>query len=1217
MRSMKHSIKREQSHARMSFAECEDVRATLKHMKLSFSLILTLAFWLVAAQTATAQEAAVYDLVTEVPTVDGGQATNMQSSYDYGSLVDGNTSTIYGISNANPWVEFHYSRAFVPKKYILWTGDYYSFAYNPATWTIKAKLNKTDAWTTIATAENSGSNQLPTGNTQSKEFSIESNTNAYKYYRFEATMGSSGFQLGELQFKQASESITVSWRMEGGLSQAKGLSETNNTNCVINGNTAELMTDSHTKTMRYTWNSGTGLLWTNSISEQYASFGYASFYSPLSNGCVVTFPNIKGKVTGLKMTNLVFQHDPGDPKIIKMYVGTKNGNNTSLMQINGNDYLESNSDGIPFTANFTSVGIDVDENNPLTIWFEGDQDIGNTVFSFSGSYHPTYGRKNSILTLSYVPTVEPDAGHRFESSDISVNDNVLTATCTSSDANHNALYGGANHKYTLILNAEDGVFSYYSPSTAFSATLTPSLSDFNTDTQLNAICTFNYHNNDTGADNTAAPHSAGRYTVTATIRINGTDYVMTKDFQVVEGKMIDNQYQQFDVNPKGGVEGETITVTFTPKMGESVAALIVTGDNTNLSLDNGITDNHDNTYTFAMPNENVTLSGTFTFPMNADNFAQDGNTYTIKNADGWNYFCQRMQYDANLDGFSGKTVELADNISVTTMAGTVRPFKGTFDGKGNTLNFNHTADAIYTAPFQNTNGATIKNLHVAGLILAGNNKYCGGLVGSAEGNLTIRDCRVSTQISTIVSDNAGIGGVVGYVHYTNYLENCNIVGTVYDGLIYNPNSAGQTYGCGGFVGTMSQYAYVDLTDCLFIHGQYDNNGGKCELNWGDYNIENSTFFHRSNNQGAGTLTNCYYVDTHGRKQGAPAVESATAPTNFAHLGTPTDHCFMKTYGRLMLFNEKYYTPTYGDLVETYDYRGVKSYNIEYDDKPLGIPDITSQLSTSLLRYKRTFTTGKPVTVMLPFNFTKSDFKQGGSSDGLTGHFYEFKGIRLDVNVTNKWVAVMKEVGSDDANEVTTMKANTPYLYVPGENTDYWYIENYSGIPIFTEGNGGGTKETKYDGSKESFDWNKWNFKGTYQPCYWSNSENPTEIGKVYGFAGKTKEVDEQLVVAGDFVRAKSGAMIRPTSCYLMWAGGENGNDNLVLTLPEHFKILSVDGQPYTGNGQDLSKGSTIIIELEEGYSAANVEATEQSDSGNGFTPSTPPSEILDYDDCIE
>ena len=63
-----------------------------------------------------------------------------------------------------------------------------------------------------------------------------------------------------------------------------------------------------------------------------------------------------------------------------------------------------------------------------------------------------------------------------------------------------------------------------------------------------------------------------------------------------------------------------------------------------------------------------------------------------------------MQYDASLDAFNGKTVELADNITVSTMAGTTHPFKGTFDGKGKTLTFNRTADAMYTAPFQNING---------------------------------------------------------------------------------------------------------------------------------------------------------------------------------------------------------------------------------------------------------------------------------------------------------------------------------------------------------------------------------------------------------------------------------------------------------------------------------------------------------------------------------
>gem|GEM_PF-1290388 len=1159
---MKHSIKREQSHARMSFAEYENqrslaegesnVRATLKHMKLSFHLILTLAVMLTMAQTAWAQEAAVYDLVTEKPTVDGGQSTNLGSNYNYYRLVDGDTYTVYGISNANPWVEFHYSRAFVPKKYILWTGDIYSFQYNPATWTIKAKLNKTDEWTTLATVDNSNRDQLPENDHVSKEFSIESNTKAYKYFRFEATRRYNGtFQLGELQFKEATNLVTMTWNMYSGGS----------VNRTESGKSADF-TNSEGNVMRYSWTADNPLrnIWKNDG---------CLFEKVIRDGLSVSFPYLTGTVTKVEINQVYFE-DPG--MNLSISKGTANG---KLKTGNNSEYYASSVSGDYKNITFSGE-IDVDATNYLRFTFSrnGINDDNSQMFCFGGS--------KPAIKVTMEKAKKADLGHTFTTSSIIASGSTLTATCTSTDADHVALYS-ASHHFTLTLNAADGMAD---PGVPVTASLTPAVGDFNEDTQLGATCTVEYAPQGTSQSSnswtTSAPYVAGNYTARATVRINSTDYVLTTNFSVIEGHYItNNNSQQLSVNKTGAMAGENITVTFTPKMGESLTTLTVTGDNTSLSIGSGITDKGDNTYMFAMPNEDVTLGATFTFPMDENNFDQDGDAYTIKNADGWNYFCQRMQYDANLDGFNGKTVELAANITVTTMAGTVRSFKGTFDGKGKTLNFNHTADDVFTAPFQNTNGATIKNLHVAGLIQAGNNKYCGGLVGSASGNLTIRDCRVSTQISSTISDNAGIGGIVGYVHYTNHLVDCNITGCVFDGLIYNPNSAGQTYGCGGFVGTMSQYAYVDLTDCLFIHGQYDNNGGKCELNWGDYNIENSTFFHRSNNQGEGTLTNCYYVDTHGRKQGAPAVESATAPTNFAHLGTPTDHCFMKTYGRLMLFNEKYYTPTYGDLVETYDYSGVKSYNIEYDDKPLGIPDITSQLSTSLLRYKRTFTTGKPVTVMLPFNFTKSDFKKGGSSDGLTGHFYEFKGIRLDENVSNKWVAVM---GEPENPETTTMKANTPYLYVPGENTNYWYIENYSGIPIFTEGYEGGNKVTPYDGTAD-FAWNKWDFKGTYQPRYWSDSENPEEIGKVYGFAGATKEVDEKPVVAGDFVRAKSGAKIRPTSCYLMWAGSEPSNARALTRgaaateeLPQRItvKLISASGETTAIGTLDTKTGEVTF-----------------------------------------
>ena len=1168
------------------------MRSMKTRVKLSFNLILTLAFWLVAAQTATAQEAAVYDLITEVPTVDGGQATNWQSTENYGSLVDGNTSTKYGLSNAEPWVEFHYSRAFVPKRYVLWTANDSNGGRNPLTYTIKAKLNKTDDWTTIV--DNASGSELPKANNTKKEFGIENNTKAYKYYRFEATKGNSGFQLAELQFMEVANKITVTWKMEGGLSQDAGLSETDNTFCSIDNDkkTADLTTDSHAITMRYSWKSGDGLKWRNTISPNYTSQGRASFSHPKTNGCVVTFPNLKGTVTSLKMTRLIFKHQQEFSYKIKMYVGTKKGDNITLLTINDNDFLESKGDGVPFTATFNG-GVEVDENNPLTIWFDGEENEegGEYNYNFNGTTSSTK-REKSTLSITYEPVVEPDAGHVFTSANISANGNVLTAICSSNDADHNALYGGANHRYTLKLDAEDDV---YNIKVAHSATFTPSLTDFNADTQLNATCSFNYHNNDTGEDGTTPPRNVGNYTVTATVKINGANYPLTKSFNIWDAYRVNSNYTQFSFSPSMVKQGALMTITFSPQLGETVKTLTLTGENTGENIN--FTDNHDGTYTFTMPAENVNLSATFDFPTNA-NFEQNGNTYTVKNADGWNYFCQRMENDATLDGFSDKTIELANDITVTTMAGSVnQKFKGTFDGKGHTLTFNCTATGPNTAPFHITDGATIRNLHATGLIEGGIYNYMGGLVGEAMGNLTIENCWVSTQISTTYNYNynVGHGGIVGLL--SSQYNQCHITGCVFDGLIYNPNSAGQTYGCGGFVGTMSQYAYVDLTDCLFIHGQYDNNGGKCELKWGDYNIENSTFFHRSNNQGGGTLTNCYYVDTHGIKQGAPAVESATAPTNFAHLGDPmTDHCFMQTYGRLMLFNNKYYTPTYGDLVETYDYSGGKSYNIEYDDKPLGISNITTQLWTNYLRYNRAFTAGKPVTVMLPFNFTKSDFKQGGSSDGLTGHFYEFKGIRLDVNESNKWVAVMKEVGSDDANEVTTMKANTPYLYVPGEDTNYWYIENYGGIPIFTEGYEGGEKQTEYDGSNESYSWNKWNFIGTYQPRYWSETEHFEEVGKVYGFAGNTKDVDEKNVQAGEFVRAKSGAKIRPTSCYLMWTGSEPSNARALTRstaateeLPQSItvKLVSANGET-TAIGTLDTKTGEVTFDSEAWYTLDGV-----------------------------
>ena len=878
---------------------------------------------------------------------------------------------------------------------------------------------------------------------------------------------------------------------------------------------------------------GKRLYYYNTIQDGDNSFSLSTWFgsnttslrgSILDNHGELRFTNLEGTVTKVELNNFSLVTSG-----IQMYVGRDKTNTSTLLHLQGNnsDYDVPSSDNPAYNRSATFEGsIEVSQSNPLKIMFKDD--------GHNASLQSEFGFGKGYITVTYEVEVEvpdpEDPGHTFS---FNASGNTLTATCTETASYHHCSLGNSRTS-TLTLTADDV------PYTAQFYVASLNLGDFIDETGL-AVTNGGivYRNKSTGVERTNGELEVGDYTVTATIIISGTSYTLTKDFKIIDGFKVNNSYSQFSASKISALEGDEMTITYTQQMDESLEGLTLTGAT---SGDNITYTQSGNTYTFNMPAEDVNLNATITYPLNENDFAQSGDTYTIKTAEGWNYFCQRLKVDTELNGFSGKTIELAGDITVTTMAGNYdHSFKGTFDGKGHTLTFNYTANMANCAPFCITNGATIRSLHATGSIEGGDWHYISGLVGSANGNLTIENCRVSTQISSTINGEAGHGGFVGLL--SSQYNQCHITGCVFDGLICNSNTWNQTYGCGGFVGAMSQYAYVDLTDCLFLHGQYDNNGNKCELYWGYDNDRNSTFFHRSNGYGEGKLTNCFYVGTRGLKQGSPAVESADAPDNFAHFGTPTDHGFLKVYGHTMVFDGKYYTPTYGDLVETYSYSGEKSYIIEYDDMPLGIKDVKTKQRTNYLRYNRPFTRDKAVTIMLPFDFTKNDIRRGEYDNISEGKFYEFAGI--EEVPFNFWIAVMKEVGVEGSNETTetTMKANTPYLFMPGEDAKYVYFTNgddyYQGFDIFTEGYERGNKQTEYDGSDGTYSWNKWNFKGTYQPRYWSDSENSEEIGKVYGFAGATKEVDEQLVVAGDFVRVKSGAKIRPTSCYLEWVKPED------------------------------------------------------------------------------
>ena len=150
-----------------------------------------------------------------------------------------------------------------------------------------------------------------------------------------------------------------------------------------------------------------------------------------------------------------------------------------------------------------------------------------------------------------------------------------------------------------------------------------------------------------------------------------------------------------------------------------------------------------------------------------NDLAYDANEdiYYLCNADDWNDVAIAMQ-DDRCNGVVGnffsscnyKLYENFDNSTpVTKMFGkSTRPFTGTFDGNGQTLNV-QLSGTEHVAPFAYTDGVTIQNLTVAGTINA--TQSAGGIVGYAANTLTIENC---VSGATISGFSQFAGGLLGW-----------------------------------------------------------------------------------------------------------------------------------------------------------------------------------------------------------------------------------------------------------------------------------------------------------------------------------------------------------------------------------------------------------------------------------------------------------------------
>ena len=859
------------------------------------------------------------------------------------------------------------------------------------------------------------------------------------------------------------------------------------------------------------------------------------------------YPYINGKVTQIQFTNVTRSSFQGSNSFSMSIAGMKyNGTNDALTGVSS----------IQSTATFTSTNSEgISGNLTMTLTTNSQLQLNS----------------GSEIRITYIPAMEAPHKHNFT---FNVSGNTLTATCANDDGKECSL-AGEGYKATLTLTADGG---HYYPEVNYSAS--HDLGTFNAKTGVNATAgDITITNKDTGASTTGSVHDIGNYTATLTVTIDAVGYELKKGFSIHMG-IITCDYPQFSFSPATPSEGDEVTITFTPQWGdESIQTFTMRGVEGNMSIGSDITDNGNGTYTFIMPDGALFVEATFSTP-SAAHFAQDGDTYTIKSVGGWRYFCHLIKEGLAPEGFGGKTVKLAANVSSSEMAGTSgHPFKGTFDGQNHTLTFNRTAAEHFCAPFHYINGATISNLHVQGTITGGTYESLGGLVGHAEGNITINNCRVSTEISTTVSDGALHGGVIA--EWNGTVATCTVTGCVYDGLIYNPSEAGVTTSCRGFIGwDYGNNGTITFTDCLSAPAAYGTGkyalGDKC-FTFVYPNSEPTLTYH---------MTNCYYTSILGNRQGRPAATATVAPGNLGN--ATTDHGMVDGYKNGFLYDGNYYTPKYGDAVVEYRFN---EWNERADvtingtgENLVGVNITEAVGNIKSVTYNRPFNTAQAATVILPFNYDCN------GSEG--GKFFGFKEVVYNEGL-HKWVCTMVEPGEEGTNNVTSLTANTPYVFMPNDATPSNPTMTFPNIVNMEGGVVTLQTTTANDGDYEFATTDEaWKFHGSYKGKSWAVVSND------YGFAARSgMSVGGEAVEAGQFVRFTTSAFIKPMRCYLSYVGQSAPAPARALTrsasatddLPQSItvRLVSRSGET-TAIGEIDTKTGELSFDSEAWYTLDGV-----------------------------
>ena len=729
---------------------------------------------------------------------------------NYQNLVDGNNGSEMLCTHGDPSVvEFHSSGYLVPTGYIMTTSPtpYNSWRY-PKSWTVKAKVNENDVeWTTLATETNIST---VANSRTSYEFAITGNTTAYKYFRLEVSevnKEGSLFELAEFRFKGTT--MDIDYATVGSVNSIYDLSTNPSITPVVNiGDNALTLGTHYTAAL----NGQNVASYPISITQQgdntltftgmgsYRGTKSLSFYgrrelngsgtseSPYTIGSTADWNLFVGNIAQGSTYSEKFVRLNQNISVSTM-VGTSEANSFQGTFLGGGHTLT-------FTKGSAEAAFDEDYCAPFRYTKDAtirDLNVAGDIYTSKKFAAGIVARPNGTtnITNCHVSTVihssvSADGGDgthggftAFPQGNVNFTGCVYTGrmfTTTGSTKCGGFVGWHNNQTYTFVnsLYAPD-------PNITAAANETAITTDCATFVRGGSAGTGCYYTETMGeAQGTPAYTSAPADEVSKPVTVNATTYYMPCTVSGVKSNYL--------------YTGTAITVTPT---------VTYNGE--------ALTDGTD--YTVSTSPATVQEKGNYTLTVTGTGSNFGSKTvgfavlapYTIGTTDEWNDFVASV---ASGTSYSDLFVMLTNDINVTQKVGTVsgttqqNAFSGTFDGCGHTITADITDDSNQgTALFCYINGATIKNLAVAGTIVS-SQYHAAGLVGFSKGTNSIENCKVAVNV------NGGqyVGGIVG--HALN--GNISISDCVYSGLMTGgANFKGALIGWG-------DSGNRTVTNCLYL-----------------------------------------------------------------------------------------------------------------------------------------------------------------------------------------------------------------------------------------------------------------------------------------------------------------------------------------------------------------------------------------------------------------